>query len=138
MGHTPSPVWRDLQNNAGRFPACSPRYITIPCQCRLLSTYAFKRSNLQLRAVLYDDYIVEMKVITTFHPPSSVGHSLKCTLSPDQSFQHLVVAKLNILEVYSAHPDGLRLECTTEIYGRISAIRSITKNASALPAIWLL
>lgn len=78
-----------------------------------------------------------MKVVTTFHPPSSVAHSLKCTLSSDQSLQHLVVAKLNALEVYSAQPDGLRLECTTEIYGRVSAIRNITKNVSILFVVWL-
>lgn len=75
----------------------------------------------------HDVLTVEMKVVTTFHQPSSVAHSLKCTLSPDQL--HLIVAKLNTLEVYSAQPEGLRHECTAELYGRISVIRTITRKA---------
>lgn len=77
--------------------------------------------------VTHDVLTVEMKVVTTFHQPSSVAHSLKCTLSTDQL--HLVVARLNTLEVYSAQPEGLRHECTAELYGRISVIRTITRKA---------
>ncbi|TCD64528.1 hypothetical protein EIP91_003995 [Steccherinum ochraceum] len=66
-----------------------------------------------------------MKLVTTFHPPSSVADSVKCVLSPDSEFGHLVVAKTNRIEVFSLTRDGLRQECDVEIWGRVLAVRAI-------------
>ncbi|KAF5360619.1 hypothetical protein D9756_004828 [Leucocoprinus leucothites] len=65
-----------------------------------------------------------MKIVTTFHQPSSVLASLKCRLSA-RDIEHLVVAKLNRIEVYSLQPTGVRLECSREIYGKVTAVKAI-------------
>lgn len=75
-----------------------------------------------------------MKLVTTFHPPSSVSGSLKCTLTSDSEFGHLVVAKINRVEVSSITREGLRPECEFEIWGRILAIRAIPVGVSSSPA----
>ncbi|KZT11975.1 uncharacterized protein LAESUDRAFT_746751 [Laetiporus sulphureus 93-53] len=64
-----------------------------------------------------------MRVVATFHQPSSVSHSVKCNLTPDQ--EHLVVAKSNRLEVFSLQPEGLRRECGLDIWGRVVALRAV-------------
>ncbi|OBZ68977.1 DNA damage-binding protein 1 [Grifola frondosa] len=69
-----------------------------------------------------------MRVVATFHPPSSVTRSLKCHLTTDPAVEHLVVARINRLEVHSLQPDGLRHECSLEVWGRIVALRSIPTN----------
>jgi DNA damage-binding protein 1 len=66
-----------------------------------------------------------MKVVTTFHPPSAVVSSLKCKLSADLDIEHLVVAKLDRLDVFSCRPDGLRHECGLEMWGRILSVKAI-------------
>ncbi|KAF8650163.1 hypothetical protein AX16_005397 [Volvariella volvacea WC 439] len=65
-----------------------------------------------------------MRVVATFHPPSSVLGSIKCSLSTPE-LDHLVVAKLNRIEVHSLQPHGLQLECATEILGRIHCVKAI-------------
>ena len=69
-----------------------------------------------------------MKVVSDFHPPSSVSCSVKCTLT--DGLEHLVVAKTNRVEVYSLRPEGLHSECELEIWGRIIALRNIPKDVS--------
>ena len=66
-----------------------------------------------------------MKVIATYHHPSSVLDSIKCILSGEADTEFLVVAKLNRVDFYSIHPEGLRYENGIEIWGRVRAVRSI-------------
>ncbi|KAL4064854.1 CPSF A subunit region-domain-containing protein [Scleroderma yunnanense] len=63
-----------------------------------------------------------MKVVSTYHQPSSVLDSVKCILDGDE---YLVVAKLNRVDFYSIHPDGLRLENGIDIWGRVRAVRTV-------------
>lgn len=71
-----------------------------------------------------------MRVVGTFHPSSSVTHSLKCSLTPDSTLEHLVVAKTDRLEVYSLQPDGLKLECSADMWGRIVGVRAVPARVS--------
>ncbi|KAG9315581.1 CPSF A subunit region-domain-containing protein [Chiua virens] len=64
-----------------------------------------------------------MKLISTFHPPSSVLDSLKFTLATGAEF--LVVAKLNRVDIYSIDQAGLRHEQQAEIWGRIRTIKVV-------------
>ncbi|KAI0826862.1 CPSF A subunit region-domain-containing protein [Trametes gibbosa] len=66
-----------------------------------------------------------MRVVGTFHPSSSVTHSLKCSLTPDSALEHLVVAKTDRIDVFSLQPDGLKLECSADMWGRIAGVRVI-------------
>ncbi|KIK96855.1 hypothetical protein PAXRUDRAFT_10541 [Paxillus rubicundulus Ve08.2h10] len=66
-----------------------------------------------------------MKVVATFHPPSSVVDSLKCTLADEFGSEFLVVAKLNKVDIYSIQPGGLHHEQGIEIWGRIRAVKSV-------------
>lgn len=66
-----------------------------------------------------------MKAVTTFHKPSSVSSSVKCTLIPGSDLEFLVVAKLDRLEVFSLQPEGLKLECDLEIWGRLLAVKAV-------------
>ncbi|KAI0372253.1 hypothetical protein BV20DRAFT_991870 [Pilatotrama ljubarskyi] len=70
-----------------------------------------------------------MRVVGTFHPSSSVSRSLKCCLAPDTALEHLAVAKTDRLEVYSLQPDGLKLECTADMWGRIVGLQAIPARA---------
>lgn len=67
-----------------------------------------------------------MRVVGTFHPSSSVSRSLKCSLTPDTALEHLVVAKTDRIEVYSLQPSGLKLECTTDMWGRIVGLQAVS------------
>ncbi|TFY79541.1 hypothetical protein EWM64_g4471 [Hericium alpestre] len=64
-----------------------------------------------------------MKVVTTFHAPSSVTASVSCHLTQDDSLSHLVVAKTNALEVFEARPEGLHHVHRAEIWGRIVSLK---------------
>lgn len=66
-----------------------------------------------------------MKVVTTLHPPSAVLSSVKCSLSAKSELGHLVVAKPNRIEVSSLQAEGLKAECSLEIWGRIMSIRAV-------------
>ncbi|KAG8214764.1 CPSF A subunit region-domain-containing protein [Butyriboletus roseoflavus] len=66
-----------------------------------------------------------MKLISAFHPPSSVIDSLKCTLADENGSEFLVVAKLNRIDIYSLQPEGLRHEQGIEIWGRVRTINAV-------------
>ncbi|KAI5118862.1 hypothetical protein M0805_005306 [Coniferiporia weirii] len=66
-----------------------------------------------------------MKAVSTFHQPTSVVASLKTTLTGDTDIEHLVVAKTCILEVFAILPDGLHLQHSLEVWGRIASIQAI-------------
>ncbi|KAI8986077.1 CPSF A subunit region-domain-containing protein [Trametes punicea] len=70
-----------------------------------------------------------MRVVGTFHPSSSVSRSLKCRLTPDPALEHLVVAKTDRLEVYSLQQNGLKLECTADMWGRVVGLQAISAGA---------
>jgi len=72
-----------------------------------------------------------MRIVSTFHPPSSVTDALKCRLTSDHSLIHLVVAKSNRLDIYSVQPSGLTYECGTEIWGRIVVVKAIPTTVTA-------
>jgi len=73
-----------------------------------------------------------MKIVSTFHPSSSVLSSVKCRLGT-RDIEHLVVAKLNRLDVYSVRSHGLQHECGVEIWGKICAVRAIPLSVSRVP-----
>ncbi|THV04459.1 hypothetical protein K435DRAFT_649225 [Dendrothele bispora CBS 962.96] len=64
------------------------------------------------------------RITATFHPSSSVLSSVKCQLL-SADLEHLVVAKLNSLEIYSIQPDKLRHECSLEIRGKVRSVKAI-------------
>ena len=66
-----------------------------------------------------------MKVVTTFHEPSTVVSSASCHLLEGRVVRHLAVARPNKVEVYSAGEAGLKLEATAEIWGRVSSVKAI-------------
>ena len=74
-----------------------------------------------------------MKVVTTLHQPSAVLSSLKCNLSTKSELGHLVVAKTNRIEVSSLQVEGLRPECSLEIWGRVLSIRSVPAEVRQSP-----
>jgi len=65
-----------------------------------------------------------MKVVSTFHPSSSVLSSVKCRLST-RDLEHLVVAKLNRIDVYSLRAHGLQHECGLEVWGKICSLKAL-------------
>ena len=71
-----------------------------------------------------------MKVVNTFHQPSSVVSSSKCNLSPNCELGHLVVARTNRIEVSSIHAEGLRHECSLDIWGRVISVRAVAGYVS--------
>ncbi|KAF7299245.1 CPSF-A domain-containing protein [Mycena indigotica] len=67
-----------------------------------------------------------MKLVSTFHQPTSVVYSLKCNLS-SEPVEYLVQAKLNSLEVASIQPHGLQRECRWESSGgNILSVKSVS------------
>ncbi|KAI0269851.1 CPSF A subunit region-domain-containing protein [Gloeopeniophorella convolvens] len=69
-----------------------------------------------------------MKVVSTFHPPSSVTDAIRCHLTSDNSLVHLVAAKSNRIDVYSVRSGGLKHECGAEIWGRVVSISAVPTN----------
>ncbi|KAJ3991663.1 CPSF A subunit region-domain-containing protein [Lentinula boryana] len=73
------------------------------------------------------------KILTTFHSSSSVISSVKCSLSSASSsstdvedqYQHLIIAKLNSIQVYSIRETSLELECSVDIRGKVRAIKRV-------------
>lgn len=65
-----------------------------------------------------------MKIVTTFHQPSAVLSSVKCQLARGD-LEHLVVARLNRIDVYSLQPHGLQRECGVEIWGKVRSVKAI-------------
>ncbi|KAF5382718.1 hypothetical protein D9615_002834 [Tricholomella constricta] len=78
-----------------------------------------------------------MKIVTTFHQPSSVLASLKCQLS-SRDLEHLVVAKTNRIDVYSLQPHGLQHQCGIEIWGTMLTIKSVPISGSSRSNLLLL
>ncbi|KAJ7134358.1 CPSF A subunit region-domain-containing protein [Mycena epipterygia] len=72
-----------------------------------------------------------MKIVSTFHQPSSVLCSLKCHLT-STSLEHLVVAKLNSLDVYSVTAsEGLKHQCRWDVWGNILSVKSVPTGDSS-------
>lgn len=71
-----------------------------------------------------------MKLTATFLGPTSVSHSIKCNLTDDEDLEFLVVAKTSVLEVFAILPDSLSLQCTFEIWGRISSLNALANKVS--------
>lgn len=76
-----------------------------------------------------------MKIISTFHPSSSVVSSVKCRLA-SRDLEHLVIAKLSRIDVYSIQPQKLQHETGLDVWGKICSVKalpisvSITKRCS--------
>ncbi|EPQ54734.1 hypothetical protein GLOTRDRAFT_116530 [Gloeophyllum trabeum ATCC 11539] len=77
-----------------------------------------------------------MRVVTTFHSPSSVVASVKCRLSPDG--EHLVVAKPDRVEVHALGEDALKYECSLEIWGRVVSVKELPRYGSTYSNVILL
>jgi DNA damage-binding protein 1 len=78
--------------------------------------------------ILYSSFApscTTMKIVTTFHQPSSVLSSVKCQLS-SRDLEHLVIAKINRIDVYSLQPHGLQHECGLEIWGKVTSVKAVT------------
>jgi hypothetical protein len=73
-----------------------------------------------------------MKIISTFHPSSSVFSSIKCRLST-RDLEHLVIAKLSRIDVYSVLPQGLQHECGLDIWGKLCSIKALPISVSKRP-----
>ncbi|KAF9485871.1 hypothetical protein BDN70DRAFT_870784 [Pholiota conissans] len=69
-----------------------------------------------------------MKIVSTFHLPSSVLSSAKCRLGA-RDLEHLVVAKINRLDVYSLRSHGLQRECGLNVWGKICSVKAIRVSA---------
>jgi hypothetical protein len=79
-----------------------------------------------------------MRVVSTFHPPSSVTDAIKCRLTSDHALIHLVVTKSDRLDIYSVQPSGLRYECGAEIWGRVVTVRAIPAQVVLNASTYLL
>ncbi|KAI0695725.1 CPSF A subunit region-domain-containing protein [Cytidiella melzeri] len=80
-----------------------------------------------------------MKIVLTFHQPSSVTSSVKCSLTSEAELGHLVVAKANRIEVSSITAEGLRHESTLEVWGRVISMKAVpTEDPSASNLLVLL
>ncbi|TDL17702.1 hypothetical protein BD410DRAFT_901246 [Rickenella mellea] len=73
-----------------------------------------------------------MKVVSTYHAPSSISHSVKCSFTQDRNMEFLVVAKVNKLDVYALLPEGLSLQCTLDVWGRITSLHAISTSSQLL------
>ncbi|TFK70374.1 hypothetical protein BDN72DRAFT_542903 [Pluteus cervinus] len=78
-----------------------------------------------------------MKIVTTFHQPSSVLDSVKCSLST-HDLDHLVVAKLNRVDVYSLQPHGTQYECGLDIWGKVVCVKAIPISGTTRSNLLLL
>jgi len=70
-----------------------------------------------------------MKIISTFHPSSSVLSSIKCQLT-SRDLEHLVISKLSRIDVYSVQPQGLQHECGLDVSGKICSIKALPISVS--------
>ena len=73
-----------------------------------------------------------MKIISTFHPSSSVLSSIKCRLTT-RGLEHLLIAKLSRIDVYSVRPQELQHECGLDVWGKICSIKPLPISASQKP-----
>ncbi|KAJ3863624.1 CPSF A subunit region-domain-containing protein [Lentinula novae-zelandiae] len=64
------------------------------------------------------------RIASTFHPSSSVISSVKCSLA-SRELEHLVIAKLNSLTVYSILESKLQSECNLDVRGKVRLVRAV-------------
>lgn len=69
-----------------------------------------------------------MKVVSTFHAPSSVICSLRTRLTVGQ--EHLVVGKADLVEVYAIEDTGLKLIHKHQVWGSVVSIRAVPLRVS--------
>ncbi|EKM59045.1 uncharacterized protein PHACADRAFT_181065 [Phanerochaete carnosa HHB-10118-sp] len=79
-----------------------------------------------------------MKIVTTLHQPSAVVSSVKCKLVNHFELGYLVVAKTDRIEVSSIQPDGLRKECTLDIWGRVLSVCAVPAEAEGVSNLLVL
>lgn len=75
-----------------------------------------------------------MKVVTTFHAPSSVVSSVKCRLG-SRDIEHLAVAKHSRVDVYSLQPNGMQHECGIDLLGKVKCVRQIPIQVRQMPIL---
>ncbi len=63
------------------------------------------------------------RIVSTFHQPSAVVSSCKCRLS--STAEHLVVAKLNAIEVHTIESTGLKHACALQIWGKVLSVKEV-------------
>ncbi|PGH07582.1 hypothetical protein AJ80_07971 [Polytolypa hystricis UAMH7299] len=71
-----------------------------------------------------------MAYVVPIHNASSVRHALKLQFSSPEE-DCLVVAKANRLEFYTQSPDGLVLQHTKAIYGKVTMLEKLVRPASS-------
>ncbi|KAG9035896.1 hypothetical protein FRB95_010299 [Tulasnella sp. JGI-2019a] len=76
-----------------------------------------------------------MLAISTWHPSSTVTHSLKCRLAEEN--ESLVIAKVNTLEVHDLNATGLTLRCTFDIWGTVTSLLATQRNGRAYQSLLL-
>ena len=73
-----------------------------------------------------------MKIISSFHPSSSVLSSIKCRLT-SRDLEHLVIGKLSRIDVYSVQPQELQHECGLDVFGKICSLKALPISVSKKP-----
>lgn len=69
-----------------------------------------------------------MLAISTWHPSSTVTHSVKCKLAGEA--ESLVIAKANTLEVHDLTAAGLVLKCTLDVWGIVTSLLATQRKVS--------
>lgn len=64
-----------------------------------------------------------MKVVSTYHSPTSVAFSVRCFLTADSELEFLVVARTSALDLYAVLPDELQLQSSFDVWGRITSLK---------------
>ncbi|KAI4134122.1 MAG: hypothetical protein LQ347_001781 [Umbilicaria vellea] len=77
-----------------------------------------------------------MAYLAPIHRPSSVRHALKLKLlSPDE--ECLVVAKANRIEIYAHSSDGLSLQHSKAIYGKVTMLQKLHPGPSTTDHLFI-
>ncbi|KAG8861744.1 hypothetical protein FRB96_002702 [Tulasnella sp. 330] len=76
-----------------------------------------------------------MLAISTWHPSSTVTHSVKCKLAGNK--ESLVIAKANTLEVYDLSATGLVLKCTFDIWGIVTSLLAAQRKGRTYQSLLL-
>ncbi len=84
------------------------------------------------------------RITSTFHASSSVVSSFKARLVAPHSYsgnsngagiggpEHLVIAKIDSIEVHSILKDGLKKECSIAVRGRVGGVWGVKVPVSVL------
>ncbi|KZS90527.1 hypothetical protein SISNIDRAFT_457686 [Sistotremastrum niveocremeum HHB9708] len=78
-----------------------------------------------------------MRVVSTFHQPSSVVTSLVCRLSAHEP-EHLVIVKPNKLDIHTLTADGLVFRCSLEVWGCIVDVKAVNSLKDSLSSLVLI